>query len=161
MQSPSFLAHQRAMERKRGRSNVQSLFGAYEIPCDNQIRKLLDAIPPEAVGCLFWPIYQLVEEAGRLKTHRGINDTLLCGIEGTQYFSAQVLSCAHCSPRTQGDQVRYTHRVLAPVLVAPQCQQVLSLEPEFIWPQDGSEKQECEQNALKRWLKRHQERFAP
>jgi hypothetical protein len=161
MQSPSFLAHQRDMERKRGRSNVQSLFGAYEIPCDNQIRQLLDPIPPEAVGSLFWQIYQLVEEAGALKTHRGINDTLLCAIDGTQYFSSPVLSCANCSPRPQGDQVRYTHSVLAPVLVAPHSERVLSLEPEFIWPQDGSEKQDCEQNALKRWLKRHQHRFAP
>jgi hypothetical protein len=61
MQSPSFLAHQRDMERQRGRSNVQSLFGAYAIPCDNQIRQLLDPIPPEAVGSVFWQIYQLVE----------------------------------------------------------------------------------------------------
>jgi hypothetical protein len=57
--------------------------------------------------------------------------------------------------------VRYTHSVLAPVLVAPDTEQVISLEPEFLWPQDGTEKQDCEQNALKRWLKRHQDRFAP
>ena len=116
MQSPSFLAHQRDMERKRGRSNVQSLFGAYEIPCDNQIRKLLDPIPAEAVGAVFWQIYQLVDEAGVLKTYRGLNDTLLCGIDGTQYFSSPVLSCANCSPRTQGEQVRYTHHVASPGL---------------------------------------------
>jgi hypothetical protein len=161
MQSPSFLAHQRDMARKRGRSNVESLFGAYEIPCDNQIRKLLDPIRPDAVGGLFWEIYQLVDESDALKTHRGINDTLLCAIDGTQYFSSPVLSCAHCSPRPHGDQVRYTHSVLAPVLVAPHTEQVISLEPEFIWPQDGCDKQDCEQNALKRWLKRHALRFAP
>ncbi|MGH9856929.1 MAG: ISNCY family transposase [Acidobacteriota bacterium] len=161
MQSPSFLAHQRDMEKKRGRSNVQNLFGAYEIPCDNQIRKLLDPIAPDAVGSVFWEIYRLLDESGALQGHRGINETLLCGIDGTQYFSSPALSCANCSPRTHNEQVRYTHSVLAPVLVAPDQPQVISLEPEFIWPQDGSEKQDCEQAALKRWLQRHAQRFAP
>jgi len=161
MQSPSFLAHQRAMARKRGRNNVQSLFGAYEIPCDNQIRQLLDPIAPAAVGDVFWEIYQLLAEAGALRRHRGINGTLLCGIDGTQYFSSSAISCANCSQRSQGEQVRYTHHVLAPVLVAPETPTVITLEPEFIWPQDGTDKQDCEQNALKRWLQQHQQRFAP
>jgi hypothetical protein len=51
--------------------------------------------------------------------------------------------------------------VIAPVLVKPGHEQVISLEPEFIWPQDGSEKQDCEQNALKRWIERNARRFAP
>jgi hypothetical protein len=39
--------------------------------------------------------------------------------------------------------------------VAPGHQQVLPLPPEFIAPQDGAEKQDCERNAAKRWLIRH------
>jgi hypothetical protein len=39
--------------------------------------------------------------------------------------------------------------------VAPGHQQVLPLPPEFISPQDGAEKQDCERNAAKRWLIRH------
>jgi len=35
------------------------------------------------------------------------------------------------------------------------------LEPEFIMPQDGHEKQDWEQQATKRWVKRNAERFAP
>jgi hypothetical protein len=34
-------------------------------------------------------------------------------------------------------------------------QQVLPLPPEFIAPQDGAEKQDCERGAAKRWLARH------
>ena len=33
--------------------------------------------------------------------------------------------------------------------------QVLPLPPEFIAPQDGAQKQDCERNAAKRWLGRH------
>jgi hypothetical protein len=32
---------------------------------------------------------------------------------------------------------------------------VLPLPPEFIAPQDGAEKQDCERNAAKRWLAQH------
>ena len=35
MQSPSFLAHQRALAEGRTRSNAHTLFGLARIPCDN------------------------------------------------------------------------------------------------------------------------------
>jgi hypothetical protein len=38
---------------------------------------------------------------------------------------------------------------------------VICLEPEFITPQDGHNKQDCEQAAIKRWVKRHAGKFAP
>jgi transcriptional regulator with XRE-family HTH domain len=47
------------------------------------------------------------------------------------------------------------------VLVAPGHTHVYPLEPEFITPQDGSEKQDCERNAAKRWVERNGCRFAP
>jgi hypothetical protein len=40
-------------------------------------------------------------------------------------------------------------------MVALGHQQVSPLPPEFIAPQDGAEKQDCERNAAKRWLGRH------
>jgi hypothetical protein len=36
---------------------------------------------------------------------------------------------------------------------------VLPLIPEFIRNEDGKEKQDCEQNAAKRWIERHKERY--
>src|SRR6185295_19484775 len=32
-------------------------------------------------------------------------------------------------------------------------------EPELIQPQDGTEKQDCEQNAIKRWIRRNAQRL--
>jgi hypothetical protein len=37
---------------------------------------------------------------------------------------------------------------------------VITLEPEFIVPQDGEEKQDCEIKAAKRWLEKHVDRYA-
>jgi hypothetical protein len=47
------------------------------------------------------------------------------------------------------------------VVCAPEQEQVICLDPEFITPQDGHEKQDCEQQATKRWVKRNAERFEP
>ena len=48
MGSPSFLQHQRALERGQGRSNCQTLFGISAIPSDNYIRLMLDGASPAA-----------------------------------------------------------------------------------------------------------------
>jgi hypothetical protein len=45
MQSASFLAFQRALEKGHGRSNCQTLFGIEKIPSDNYIRDMLDRAP--------------------------------------------------------------------------------------------------------------------
>ena len=47
MPSPSFLAHQRDVQQRKGRSNAGTLFGLEKIPTDNQIRNLLDPITPD------------------------------------------------------------------------------------------------------------------
>ncbi len=46
-QSPSFLAHQRDMKLRKGRSNAESLFHLSDIPSDNQVRNLLDPVSPD------------------------------------------------------------------------------------------------------------------
>lgn len=44
--------------------------------------------------------------------------------------------------------------MLTPVIVAPGRSAVLALDPAFITPQDGHAKQDCEQEAAKRWVRR-------
>ena len=46
-------------------------------------------------------------------------------------------------------------------LVAPGHTTVIPLEPEFITPQDGHDKQDCEIAAARRWLTAHGRRYAP
>ena len=53
MGSPSFLAHQRRLERGQGRSNCQTLFGMSAIPSDNYVRLMLDGAAPAAFDGLF------------------------------------------------------------------------------------------------------------
>ena len=51
MQSPSFLDSQRHLQHTKGHHNACTLFGVEQIPCDHQIRNLLDR-DPSLVGIL-------------------------------------------------------------------------------------------------------------
>jgi len=160
-QAPSFLAHQRDMQERKGQSNAQSLFEMETIPSDGQIRNLLDPVEPSYLRTPFWQVYEGLQAGKYLDDYRSVGGTLLCSFDGTQYFSSKKIHCPNCTVRTRKGEESYSHMVLAAVLVAPGQAHVLALEPEFITPQDGHGKQDCEQQAIKRWVKRNAERFEP
>lgn len=155
-QSPSFLANQRRLEETKGRSNAQSLFRMRKTPTDPQIRNLLDPIEPTELSPLFRFVLKQLDQAGELNRFRDFADTLLVPLDGTQYFSSQKIHCAGCSQRTLANgETLYYHTVITPVVASPAQPHVLPLEPEFILPQDGVTKQDCELTAAKRWLRRY------
>ena len=160
MQSPSFLAHQRDMQRRKGCNNAQSLFGITQIPSDPQIRNLLDPIAPEHLRAPFWTILErLMEDETVSETFDG-DMGWFCSLDGTQYFSSSTVHCPQCTVIEKDDTPRYAHTALIPVLSSPDSSEVLVLEPEFIVPQDGAEKQDCERRAAQRWIERNGSRFA-
>ena len=160
-QTPSFLAYQRMMEGSKGKSNAQSLFGVHQVPCDNHIRDLLDPVKPEQVFPVFAEILQVLEQQGQLRGFRSFAETLLIALDGTEYFSFLQIHCPQCSRRTlKPGETHYFHSVVTPVIVAPGQADVIPLVPEFIVPQDGHDKQDCETAAAKRWLSQHGERYS-
>ncbi len=58
------------------------------------------------------------------------------------------------------DGTEYYHAMLGATLVAPGHDKVIPLPAEFIAPQDGADKQDCETAAAKRWLAAHGSRYA-
>jgi hypothetical protein len=162
MQSPSFLAHQRQFETAHGRSNCTSLFGIAKIPSDNHIRDMLDPATPGLLHPVFAEaIDQLARINGGLDLFRRLDGRVLIALDGTEYHCSRKIHCRHCSTRARGKgETEYYHSMLAATLVAPGHDKVIPLEPEFIIPQDGAEKQDCEITAAKRWLAAHGKRYA-
>jgi len=161
-QCPSFLAHQVLMEKQKGSSNARSLFAIRGIPTDNQIRGVLDPIDPTVLRPTFAMAVDLLKERQVLDSFRFLEEKLLIALDGTGYFYSESISCPSCTVHHhRGGRISYTHSVLLPVMVQPQRSQVIPLEPEFITPQDGAEKQDCEYQAAKRWLEAMGSRYAP
>lgn len=160
-QTPSFLSYQRMMAGSKGHSNAQSLFGVHQIPSDNPIRALLDPVKPEQVFPIFEEILQVLEQQGQLQGFRSFAGTLLLSIDGTEYFSSSQIHCPQCSTRQlKSGEMRYFHSVVTPVMVCPGQAQVIPLVPEFVVPQDGHDKQDCENAAAKRWLLQYGQRYS-
>lgn len=161
-QSSSFLAHQKTMQKAKGQSNAQSLFHLEKIPSDNHIRQTLDTVPPEELFPCYDAVLESLRQANLLESWRAIHDTILIALDGTWYCSSKNIHCDNCScqEHKNGDKT-YFHSAITPVLVAPGHKHAIPLRPEFITPQDGHDKQDCESVAGKRWLQKNAAQYAP
>ena len=160
MQCPSFLEYQRQVHSRHGRDNAQTLFGLDKLPTSNQIKNVLDQIAATVLFPLFHRIYLALLERGHLEKFKVLDGQFLVSLDGSEYFSSNRICCEQCSTRThRNGRVSYSHSAVLPVLVAPGIEHVISLAPEFIRPQDGADKQDCETAAVKRWLNTHAPEF--
>lgn len=159
-QSRSFLSYQRMIEKSKGKSNVQSLFGAEHIPSDAQIRNLLDTQEPEMLYEVFRKGHELLIDSGQKGALGSYGGQYLISCDGTGTISSQQIHCEHCSQRELvNGELLYFHYAILPVIVKAGESRVLVQEPEFISPQDGHEKQDCEREAIKRWVKRNAKHY--
>ena len=159
MQSESFLSYQRGLEEGRKTSNCHSLFGMNAIPTDNHIRSMLDPVDPSHLQPAFDGVLDVLRRRGGLEAFQRLDGRLLIALDGTEYFCSQKLGCPQCLTRKRSNgKTESYHSMLAATIVAPGHAMALPLMPEFIAPQDGAEKQDCERNAAKRWLSTQGER---
>jgi hypothetical protein len=184
LQSPSFLEHQRRFEKTKQQNNGRSLFGIETLPSDNQIRNLMDEVNPEEFEESFKILHDSFELVGDHKHvfewDRGENTKgFLVPLDGSEFFSSKNIQCPCCLKKEHGkpkknkkisDQTSeidkeelgeeetttyYSHAMVCPIIVHPDSSFVLPLMPEFIQNSDGSEKQDCEINASKRWIEKN------
>jgi hypothetical protein len=152
-QCPSFLTYQKSMEQNKGNNNGRTLFGIDKIPCDNQIRALLDPVPASCIAPVFDQALNMLQETNVIDDFRSFNNDLLIALDGTWYFSSKKINCPNCLTKEHKDgTITYYHNTLLPVVVVSGSSRVIPLAPEFIRPQDGKEKQDCENAAAKRWI---------
>jgi hypothetical protein len=86
MQSPSFLAHQRLLQRKKGRNNARSLFQVTKIPSDPQIRNLLDPLSHAEFAVDFWYVLDEIRQQGQLLRFQNDLGTYTIALDGMQFF---------------------------------------------------------------------------
>jgi hypothetical protein len=103
MQSASFLAFQRAVEKGQRRSNCQTLFGIGKIPSDNYIRDMLDGADPGLLQPCFERMEQLLAAPPLRQAFARLGDRILIAWDGTEYFCSQKLGCPHCLRRKRAN----------------------------------------------------------
>ena len=155
MQHPSFLAFQRTLHENVGRDNTQALFGMEKIPSDNHIRNMLDGVSPEHFEeDFFFIIDELVKDGAQI-VRNALKKHTLIALDGSEYYCSKKLFCPMCGKRRRSDgEDEYFHAFLGATIVCPGDSKVFSLPPEFLSPQDGAIKQDCELQAARRWFSR-------
>ena len=152
MQSSSFLAGQRHLRQAKGRSNAETVFKMERIPTDTHIRNLLDPVSPSELSEEYRYLLGQMAESGYVSQWYILDRRLAFSLDGVYYFSSKKISCSNCQRHEHEGGTVYLHSAITPVVVAPGQPYVLPYVPEFITPQDGTEKQDCEINAAKRWV---------
>lgn len=114
---------------------------------------MLDGASPAAFDRLFM---QAVEAAGPLDRVQRLGGRVLIALDGTEHFRSRKIHCRNGCTRLRSDGgTDYFHAFLAASLVAPGHQRVMPLTAEFIAPQHGAQKQDCERDAANHWLAKH------
>jgi len=160
MRNSSFLEAQRYLESVQGINNLRCMFGVENIPTDNHIRSILDNIDPICLEPVFNDILEYLIRDQKIDNFKVKDDRLLIALDGTQYHSSHKICCDKCSvAKSSTGTITYSHTAVLPVIVKPGSSIVLSLFPEFVTPQDGKEKQDCEIEASKRLIARNAAKY--
>jgi hypothetical protein len=152
LKDPSLLAFDH--RRRDPTDNFRSIYGIDHVPCDSQMRDLLDPIDPLSLRPLFRHVFRDLQRGKALKPFVYLEGHYLLSLDGTAYFSSAKIHCPSCLVKHhRGGGITYSHQLLGATLVHPDLKEVIPLAPEPIIQQDGQTKNDCERNATRRWLK--------
>ncbi len=154
-QDTSLLEFQRRMQESINRNNLKTMFNIESIPKDTQLRDILDQCPTDKLDKIYADFFYHLQRSKYLEAYQFIEGMYLMPVDGSQYFSSEKINCPSCLTTTSKKGViRYHHAILQAVIVHPDNKQVIPLAPEAIQNTDGTEKQDCEINAGKRFIKK-------
>jgi hypothetical protein len=150
LKDPSLLA----FEERRGDANLHAIFRIGQIPCDTQMRTILDPVDPEHLRPMFNDVLRAVQRGKVLEDYVFYAGAYLLCLDGTGYFSSKKIHCPSCLEKVnkQTGEITYEHQMLAAALVHPDHREVFPFAPEPIQKMDGDSKNDCERNAAKRLL---------
>lgn len=150
---PSLLQFDKASNDDAVKHNLKTLYGIEDTPCDTYMRERLDKVDPQLLRSAFTDVFSLAQRGKVIEDYKFLGEYVLAACDGTGIFSSKDVHCGNCCEKHHKDgSVTYYHQMLAGVLVHPDHREVLPFCPEPISKPDGSTKNDCEQNAFRRFL---------
>ena len=134
-------------------SMLTGLYNIGRVPSDTQFRAVVDEIDPKYFRPLFQKLVSKCQRSGHLADFQFIDRKYLLSVDGTEYFSSDNIKCSSCMKRNlANEKVGYYHQMLAGSIVHPEKRTVIPVMPEPITKRDGQNKNDCERNAIRRFL---------
>src|SRR3954454_19540234 len=158
LKDPSLLAFDQ--RRRDPDDNFRTIYRIHRIPCDSQMRALLDPLDPAILRPSFREVFRRLQRGKALERFVYRDGHYLLSLDGTGYFSSATIHCPSCLVQHhRGGGVTYSHQLLGATLVHPDLKEVIPLAPEPIVQQDGETKNDCERTATRRWLRRFRQEY--
>ena len=149
LKAPSLLA----FDKERAEGNLHTIYGIERVPCDTQMRELLDPISPKWLRPAFRSVFRQLQRGKALEAMPFLDGHYLLALDGTEYFSSKTIHCASCLHRVhRNSSITYAHQMLGAAIIHPDQRAVIPLMPEPIANDDGTDKNDCERNAAKRFV---------
>ena len=149
LKAPSLLA----FDKERAEGNLHTIYGIERVPCDTRMREILDPVFPKVLRPVFKSIFRQLQRGKALEPMEFLDGHYLLALDGTAYFSSQTIHCASCLHKVhRNGAITYFHQMLGAAIIHPDLRAVIPLMPEPIVNQDGTAKNDCERNAVKRFI---------
>jgi hypothetical protein len=149
LKCPSLLDY----DKQRADANLKTIYGIQCPPCDSYMREVLDPLAPESLRPSFKAAFRQLQRGKALEEMVFFKGCYLLALDGTGYFSSKKIHCQSCLEKHHRDgSTTYSHQMLGAALIHPDRREVIPLMPEPIVKQDGTEKNDCERNAAKRFM---------
>jgi len=149
LKAPSLLA----FDKERAEGNLHTIYGIERVPCDTHMREILDPVSPKVLRPVFKSIVRQLQRGKALEAMAFLDGHYLLALDGTGYFSSTTIHCASCLHKVhRNGSVTYSHQMLGAAIIHPDMRAVIPLMPEPIGKHDGTDKNDCERNAAKRFL---------
>ncbi len=142
-----------AFDRERAEGNLETIYGIERVPCDTHMREILDPVSPEWLRPVFKSVFRQLQRGKALEPMAFLEGHYLLALDGTGYFSSTQIHCASCLHKVhRNGSITYSHQMLGAAIIHPDVREVIPLMPEPIVQQDGTDKNDCERNAAKRFV---------
>jgi hypothetical protein len=102
---------------------------------------------------VFKSVFRQLQRGKALEEMVFLDGHYLLALDGTGYFSSTTIHCTSCLHTVhRNGSVTYAHQLLGAAIIHPDVRAVIPLMPEPIGKHDGTDKNDCERNAAKRFV---------
>jgi hypothetical protein len=153
LKCPSLLDYDRKRNDPPVALNLRDLYHVTSPPSDTYLRERLDVVDPKLLRPAFKRLFALAQRGKVLEEYVYMDGCVLLSGDGTGKFHSSKISCQHCCTKQHSDGTSsYYHQMFGICVVHPEKRNVIPLCPEVIVNQHDADKNDCEQNACKRFL---------
>ena len=149
---PSLLAFDKA--RQEEPENLHTIYGINNIPCDSQMRTILDPLPLSCLRTPFLSVFRQLQRGKEFEKLAYYDGHYLLSGDGTGFYCSEKVSSPYCmAKKSRNGKTVYQQQMYAASFVHPDSKVVIPVFPEMITSHDGSDKSDCERNAAKRFFR--------